>query len=92
MDSNFATAVEVTVKEVALAHKGFCFGVSSFTTAKLTEGLAILLPRAKCGLPYIDATVTDPTYATAQEAVKTAIETQIKNLMGAELVSGLQIV
>jgi hypothetical protein len=84
--------VEVTVKEVALAYKGFSFGVISFSTAKLTDSLAILLPRAKCGLSYIDGTVTDPTYAAAQEAVKAALETQIKNLVGAELVSGLQIV
>jgi hypothetical protein len=47
--------------------------------------LAHLLPRAKCGLPYIDASVTDPQYTKAQEEVKTALQTQIRNLVGAEL-------
>jgi hypothetical protein len=92
MDSNFATMVPVSTEEVTLAYKNFSFATISFSTAKPTDILMILLPREKSDLPFIDDSVDEATYAAAQLAAKTALEAQIKDLVNAELVSGLQIV
>jgi len=92
MDANFTTMVPVITEEVILAYKNFSFATISFSTAKPTDILKILLPRAKSGLPFIDNTVDEATHAAVQLAAKKALEAQIKDLVNAELVSGLHIV